>query len=124
METVQNWNCKNYHEAPTETSLHSAWETLKQLREKCERVYPDALEGIQAPYPYDYWNWLFQVYYAIRKNRPDIACAYALDLLHFTAVQGNYEKRVLAVIIRVLEGQHNGVWPYDALEKAKKDSRR
>lgn len=110
MDCVRGWNCKNYLKVQTESALNAAWLTLGRLREKCIRIYPGALDGIHTEYPYAYWNWMYQMYYAIEKNRPDIACAYALDLLHFTAVDGNYEKRVLAVLIRVLEGRYSETW--------------
>lgn len=121
MDCVRSWNCKNYYEVQTESTLEAAWGTVKRLRQKCIQVYPDALEGVHLKVPYEYWNWMFQIYLAIQKNRPDIACAYAVDLLHFTAVHGNYEKRVLAVLIRVLEGWRFEAWQPVFDEATRKD---
>lgn len=105
MDTVRPWHCKNYNQPQTEFTLDTAWEALRYLREKCIRVYPKALDGIHHNDPYDYWKRMILVYQAVRRGRPDIACSFATELLHFTAIKGNYEKRVLAILIMVLKVQ-------------------
>lgn len=120
MDTVRAWHCKNYNQPQTEFTLDTAWETLRYLREKCIRVYPKALDGIHMKEPYDYWKRMILVYQAVCKCRPDIACTFARDLLHFTSVGGNYEKRVLATLIKALEVQHSEPWqPFFSTSKIK-----
>lgn len=105
MESIAPWDPYFDDSEVTQEYIDGAWGGLEELARRCSELltHKRRRETMPDNRRFDYLTGLWKTYSALQRSRPDRACHYLYETIHFNSTQsGQVEHRILVNIMDVI----------------------